>query len=371
MHLAGHTDNGSVLIDTHDGPVCDDVWKIYEIACQRFPKAGTLVEWDEEIPDFPTLEAEILKARMVKSRAVNSPSDLGDFSTVTKSIAKSSPSLIGFDASKPENSLYQTFFEAITTLEKPHEGLRDIFTLNTPTPGLVGLSVYHQAYYLRLKETIGDTYPALKFICGEDGFSALIAEYLTCHPPSTFSVHDAGRNIEIFVRNPAYGFDFGVTETVLGDIAAIEWAMAQSFIAEDSKRSPVKEIQLSEIAPEAWETLRISLVPSTHVIPTEYNVWPAIECARNDEAPEKPCAESKLGYNYLISRNQNCVKVELLEIAEGLLLGHLNQGNELLEACRFVADKLSWELEAVVNLAIPSIASWAKKQIIAELILKS
>jgi uncharacterized protein (UPF0276 family) len=63
IHLAGHTDAGSHLVDTHDGPVCDAVWNLYRLAVTRFGPVSTLLEWDAQIPPFPTLHAEVLKAR--------------------------------------------------------------------------------------------------------------------------------------------------------------------------------------------------------------------------------------------------------------------------------------------------------------------
>jgi hypothetical protein len=63
FHLAGHTNYGTHLIDTHDGHVIEAVWELYRLACQLTGGAATLLEWDAKIPDFPTLHAEVLKAR--------------------------------------------------------------------------------------------------------------------------------------------------------------------------------------------------------------------------------------------------------------------------------------------------------------------
>lgn len=63
IHLAGHTDCGTHVIDTHDGPVIDPVWALYRFAEELTGGAATLLEWDAKIPDFPTVHAEVLKAR--------------------------------------------------------------------------------------------------------------------------------------------------------------------------------------------------------------------------------------------------------------------------------------------------------------------
>ncbi|MGH7785314.1 MAG: MNIO family bufferin maturase [Candidatus Binatia bacterium] len=65
FHLAGHSDHGTHLLDTHDHPVRDDVWRLFAAAVQRFGVVATLIEWDDHIPPFPRLLAEAERARAV------------------------------------------------------------------------------------------------------------------------------------------------------------------------------------------------------------------------------------------------------------------------------------------------------------------
>lgn len=63
IHLAGHTDCETHLLDTHSRPVCNEVWDLYRHAVSRFGAVATLVEWDEDIPEWETLERESELAR--------------------------------------------------------------------------------------------------------------------------------------------------------------------------------------------------------------------------------------------------------------------------------------------------------------------
>lgn len=63
FHLAGHTDLGTHVIDTHDAPVVDAVWELFAEAYARTPQAATLLEWDAHIPPFTRLEEELDRAR--------------------------------------------------------------------------------------------------------------------------------------------------------------------------------------------------------------------------------------------------------------------------------------------------------------------
>ncbi len=62
MHLAGHQDLGTHVIDTHDRPVRAEVWELFRIAWARTGGAATLLEWDDQIPDFEACLAELRKA---------------------------------------------------------------------------------------------------------------------------------------------------------------------------------------------------------------------------------------------------------------------------------------------------------------------
>jgi hypothetical protein len=63
FHLAGHSNYGTHLIDTHDDHVIDPVWKLYRLAHELTGGVSTLLEWDAKIPPFPVVHAEVLKAK--------------------------------------------------------------------------------------------------------------------------------------------------------------------------------------------------------------------------------------------------------------------------------------------------------------------
>ena len=62
IHIAGHSKFRKYILDTHDHPVIDPVWKMYEHAIRRVGPAATLLEWDDRIPSFEEVHAEALKA---------------------------------------------------------------------------------------------------------------------------------------------------------------------------------------------------------------------------------------------------------------------------------------------------------------------
>jgi uncharacterized protein (UPF0276 family) len=70
IHLAGHTDCGTHLLDTHDAPVAAAVWELFAHAVARLGPVPTCIEWDGDVPPLERLEAEVASARDVAARAL-------------------------------------------------------------------------------------------------------------------------------------------------------------------------------------------------------------------------------------------------------------------------------------------------------------
>jgi uncharacterized protein (UPF0276 family) len=69
IHLAGHEDHGTHIIDTHDHDVAPAVWQLYAAALRRFGAVPTMIERDDHIPPLPDLLAELDQARWVAATA--------------------------------------------------------------------------------------------------------------------------------------------------------------------------------------------------------------------------------------------------------------------------------------------------------------
>ncbi len=73
IHLAGHSksqifdgkNHKQILIDTHNDKVCDEVWEIYKLAIKKFGQVPSLIEWDQDLPEFRILLSEAGKAAKI------------------------------------------------------------------------------------------------------------------------------------------------------------------------------------------------------------------------------------------------------------------------------------------------------------------
>jgi hypothetical protein len=70
IHLAGHEDHGTHIVDTHDSPIVEAVWKLYAHAARRFGQVATMIERDAHIPPLTELVSELDHARRIANAAL-------------------------------------------------------------------------------------------------------------------------------------------------------------------------------------------------------------------------------------------------------------------------------------------------------------
>lgn len=73
FHLAGHTDYGNYIIDTHDHPLIQPVWDLYAESLKRFGPVSTMIERDDRMPPFAELLQELEQARTIGDEIIDKP----------------------------------------------------------------------------------------------------------------------------------------------------------------------------------------------------------------------------------------------------------------------------------------------------------
>jgi uncharacterized protein (UPF0276 family) len=81
IHLAGHTDKGTYLLDTHSDHVRSEVWELYQRALRRIGATSTLIEWDQDIPTWDVLAAEASIARCVRDQTLGARASAASVAT--------------------------------------------------------------------------------------------------------------------------------------------------------------------------------------------------------------------------------------------------------------------------------------------------
>ncbi len=234
IHLAGHSVKDGYLIDTHDAPVCDEVWELFRWATRHFGLISTMIEWDSKIPEFSVLEDELKKADKIRN-----PPSLAEI---------------------------QSRFAAI--LKKPALDEQDIKELlitskaESPATPETRLGIYRYAYFARIEESLAADFPKLKIALGDEPFEELIRKYLKAYPSQYSSLAQVGKNLSKFLSETApYS-----TQSELNELATEEWAhclcqWSESGISADFSK-------LLELSEEEKLNQVLLLAPSAQFIKT-------------------------------------------------------------------------------------------------------
>lgn len=131
------------------------------------------------------------------------------------------------------------------------------------------LRVYRNAYYVRLEDALAHDFPALRTVLGDAAFGPLMAEYVQAHPSRSPTLRQLGRHLP--------GWLHARGRHAPADVAALEWAVLESFDAVDA---PVLAPEaLAAIPPERWQHLRLRLHPAVHLLTVNCNaleLWRAV-----------------------------------------------------------------------------------------------
>ena len=288
IHLAGHTDHGTYLVDTHDHPVTDAVWNLYAHACQQFGPVATMIERDDHIPPLPTLLDELAVARSLAHMAFANtkpvpqphresamPTWCPDLAVATGATGEA-PSLTQLQRSLGDFILERT--TPATEAAPVHTQVRQVPGVDTTQR----LGIYHHAYRARLAEVLADSFTKTNLYMGSDTFAQDATAFAVHHPPLARSLNRYGAGFAAFLArqypdNPE-----------LFELAQLDWDLRTRFDTPDAPALTPQTAQLpgATQAPP-WLTATAPLHPSLLLRSVTTNVatlWRAIDT--DDNVPQ-------------------------------------------------------------------------------------
>ncbi len=319
IHLAGHSDNGDHIIDTHDHPVAQPVWDLYAQACLRFGAVAAMIERDDHIPPLAELLDEMATARRIAAEHVGSPEP------ATAAAVTLAPALDPL----PLAAVQRHFADQV---------LADALPPGTPDGPVAGrLPIYHHAYRARLAEVLADTYAKTYLYMGSDSFDVHARAFAVAHPPRTRSLNRYGEGLVEALRtqypdNPE-----------LHELAQLDWDLRTRF---DSADVPTLETAAAQ-ASDTWTTRPGVLHPSALLRTITTNVvgvWNAIHT--DDDVPEAVplCVPATL----LVWRKGHQPHFRTLDAAEAAWLQALHAGASVHDACTALLGSGLWQGDPTV-----------------------
>ena len=292
FHLAGPSEMGPLLVDTHDHPVLPEVWELYREAVRRFGEVSSLVEWDDAIPELAVVRAERDKAEAIAAEARATPprpaTGSVPFSVATSvgsapfpvATENGTDPLIPVIPSMNLREVQGLFFGLITAPEdvaktldareaEGGEGRRavaELFAGDERMPAEERLDAYANMYFFRLRDVLAEDFERTAAVLGEARWHNLVTDYLLVHPPTRWSLRWAGEALPGFMRGHAYGAE----RPWLADVAALEWARNEAFQAEDSEA--LSPEALAAVPAEEWPALRFEALPGTSLVESRWDL---------------------------------------------------------------------------------------------------
>jgi hypothetical protein len=313
FHVAGHAVLPDVRIDTHDAPVPDPVWALYQRACARFPAAGTVLERDDALPAFDELLRELDHARALHAAAVP---------------AAAPPVALApcGGAAAPWPEIQDRFFAGVVAAAA---GAEAVLARTAPVPAARGLAVYRDAYTARLCRGLRHNFPTLHHVLGDAAFAALVSACVAAHPPRGYVFTSVSAPLADFIATYDFGPGLAVPPSVLADIAAVEQAELEVADAPDDGPALPPEA-LGEVPPAAWPGLRVRATTALRLLRCSADVLPAIDAVAAGRSPAPPPPGS---VDYLICRPSADVQRLRLAGAEAAVMRRLLAGAAIEEAC--------------------------------------
>jgi len=158
------------------------------------------------------------------------------------------------------------------------------------------LAVYRDAYALRLIEALTTDFPGLLAMTGPAEFDMMARAYIAAHPSTHPSVRWFGRGLADFLAATP---PFSATPAA-ADMARFEWALGEAFDAADAE--PLTFEQLAGAPAEAWETLRLSFVPSLRRLALTYQAPQAFQRREATAAGELDVPAEEGAVDWLVWR---------------------------------------------------------------------
>jgi len=360
FHLAGHTDMGKFLFDTHNGIVIDQVWDLYRKALSRFGQVSTLIEWDAEIPSFERLSEEAAKAREIYQEfrtAVTEKSSNVILSEVKNLNTRSFADTQDDKSAKVSLSdIQKAIRPRIQPEHRAFDSTGDILNPQGGDPGEVRLDVYSNGYTARFQESLAEVFEAVHAVLGDRVFYEAASEYISQYPSKHYNLNLVGRHFSEFLKAHTLLEKF----PYLADLAQLEWQVSEAFHAYDLE--PISPAQVSSISADEWEGLKITFQPSVSLLLSR---WPVLDIwLKRKEPAEMARTHSEIRpQNILIGRRELLVRCELLDSNQLQLMKGLLSGRLLGEVCEELAESVTEETELPIS-------AWFRRWVSDRLIVK-
>lgn len=234
-----------------------------------------------------------------------------------------------------------------------HERIVDAVGGTPRVPAALRLSIYSEAYRLRLTDALASTLPRLQQLMGNDQFAAIAREYIDLSPSTYPSIRWFGDQLPLLLQRSF------PDQPWLAELACWEWAIAAAFDGADAE--PVEVEALAAVAPDQWPSLRFQFHPTVQCLQMRTNA-PVLFKALSAEAPLPDGVALDAPQPWLIWREDLKTQYRSLTADENAALEVMRAGGTFEALCDTLC---AWhDLEAVPAQAAGLLKRWVVERMI-------
>jgi len=312
IHLSGHRNKGTHIIDTHDEPVIDAVWELYKYVVHKAGRTpNTMIEWDDDIPEFPILFAELEKAKTAAKHPL--PHALPQLAQASPPYMKNQPVALADEQAQ----LQQAILCGPAFDSQPQAWIRH----KEAFPPADQLAVYVNGYRFRLRDVVAMDYPVLTHAMGKDAFDQLVMDFVDSIPADHFNVGRYAAKLPKFLATHTASNPF------LIELCKLETAISQ--LADKQETAALEPKHLEGMTPEML--MESQLFPRVALRLFSFN-YPVNDYYRAVQDNQSPTLPSKQPSYLAVFRHEDTMWRLDLEKLEYQLLQRLFAGDTVGDA---------------------------------------
>ncbi len=327
IHLSGHSNMGTYIVDTHDDHVVDEVWALYRYVVHKANRIpNTMIEWDGKIPEWNVLYAELDKAKAAARTAA-------DYAPLPDLAKKETPYVANYTMplEEAQSLMQEAILWGVSVGSKPDMWIRTK-TGFTPEDQL---AVYVNGYRFRLRDATAEYYPVLCYYLGHIAFDQLVKDFVDATHSEHYNLSSYALDLLAFMA--AHNDDAFALE-----LCQLETAIAQ--VTDAKETSALEPSHLEGVTAESLMELVVLPRAALQLFAFDYPVNDYYLAVKEKKLPEAPAPQK----TYLaVLRHEYVVWHMPLSADEYRLLKKLFTGVNIGEA-----------LDTVSEESVGQISSW-------------
>ena len=346
IHLSGHSNMGTHIIDTHDDHVVDEVWQLYKYVIHQAGRVpNTMVEWDDNIPEWDVLYAELGKAKSAARNAEN-------YAPLPE-LAEENPRYIAnvvMPLAEAQATMQEAILQAGRADCQPDQWIR----AKKQFAPVDQLAVYRNAYHYRLYDVAAEDYPVLNRYLGNEKFRALIEDFVNHAQSRHFNVARYAAQLPEFLAT------HHLYEPFAHELATLENALAQLFDAPET--AALEPSYLAGMTPDSLMESILHPRTALQLFAFDYPVNHYYIAGVAEEYLSPPAPEKSF---LAVFRHEDVMWRMDLGESEYRLLQKLFAGLTIGEALESLQHELAWPENELSNQLSEWFSRWMRNGLLA------